>query len=336
VENGDRPKKFWIYNNEIIWQKNDSANSTYLFHTECFGKCDPEHLGLGTISFHGNILRMQGSSSPKFKRLSQGTCGESIGSGGGGTQWTYYDYNNTYDMEQIGGGRVPLGDTGSPPFVVCNTTGKLAVNKNNVVFGATASTMNLDSATTTKRGNNVCDNTQTSCTSSTATDTRPELWTTGTQNVGVNAGLVDYIPKDGGPLDDATTLDSAGHGPCDPDSDGNAGTDYDGDGDQDTQWNDIAGNVVSCPTGTTALDIGAVQDDFDTGGGPDCGNSVREGSEVCDGTDLNSQTCVSQGFTTGTLACNAGCTAFDTSGCSTPTVERAIKRGVIKRGVKVR
>ena len=36
-------------------------------------------------------------------------------------------------------------------------------------------------------------------------------------------------------------------------------------------------------------------------GGPVCGNNLREVPEVCDGSDLAGQTCVSQGFTGGTL-----------------------------------
>lgn len=48
-----------------------------------------------------------------------------------------------------------------------------------------------------------------------------------------------------------------------------------------------------------------------------CGNGVQEGSEQCDGSDLAGQTCQSQGYQTGTLACNPDCT-FDTSGCSNP------------------
>jgi len=54
--------------------------------------------------------------------------------------------------------------------------------------------------------------------------------------------------------------------------------------------------------------------------GQTCGNNTREGTEVCDGTDLNSQTCASQlgaGYT-GTLSCNGGCDAFVTSSCVAP------------------
>jgi cysteine-rich repeat protein len=57
---------------------------------------------------------------------------------------------------------------------------------------------------------------------------------------------------------------------------------------------------------------------FDTnacsGGGPQCGNGVVEVDEACDGTDLDGETCESQGFAGGTLACSGDCT-FDTSGC---------------------
>jgi len=46
-----------------------------------------------------------------------------------------------------------------------------------------------------------------------------------------------------------------------------------------------------------------------------CGNGVVEGSEQCDDSDLDGQTCITQGFTSGTLSCTASCT-FDTSACN--------------------
>ena len=46
-----------------------------------------------------------------------------------------------------------------------------------------------------------------------------------------------------------------------------------------------------------------------------CGNGVKESGEQCDGSDLNSATCVSRGYDRGTLSCKADCT-FDTSSCS--------------------
>ena len=48
---------------------------------------------------------------------------------------------------------------------------------------------------------------------------------------------------------------------------------------------------------------------------PSCENDVREGSEECDGTDLDGKTCADiDGFKSGTLACNAACT-FNTDAC---------------------
>lgn len=47
-----------------------------------------------------------------------------------------------------------------------------------------------------------------------------------------------------------------------------------------------------------------------------CGDEVAEDDEVCDGPDLVDQTCATQGFDAGTLACARDCAAFDTSGCS--------------------
>jgi subtilisin family serine protease len=54
-----------------------------------------------------------------------------------------------------------------------------------------------------------------------------------------------------------------------------------------------------------------------SGNCPGCGNDIIEGSEMCDGPDLAGETCASQGFGTGTLACNQSCDGFDTSACAT-------------------
>lgn len=50
------------------------------------------------------------------------------------------------------------------------------------------------------------------------------------------------------------------------------------------------------------------------GTGPECGNDAQEFGEDCDGADLGGETCVSQGYSSGTLACAADC-AFDTDDC---------------------
>jgi hypothetical protein len=64
------------------------------------------------------------------------------------------------------------------------------------------------------------------------------------------------------------------------------------------------------------LAAGCSDDDGDRTSGPECGDSVAEGQETCDGFDLRGETCVSQGFGGGTLICKADCSDFDTSGCS--------------------
>ncbi len=50
-------------------------------------------------------------------------------------------------------------------------------------------------------------------------------------------------------------------------------------------------------------------------GNKSCGNSWLDSGEDCDTIDLAGQTCASQGFSGGTLACASDCT-FDTTGCT--------------------
>ncbi|HVR96688.1 MAG TPA: proprotein convertase P-domain-containing protein, partial [Thermoanaerobaculia bacterium] len=59
-----------------------------------------------------------------------------------------------------------------------------------------------------------------------------------------------------------------------------------------------------------------------------CGNNLKEGTEVCDGTDLGGQTCVSQGFTGGTLSCNGTCSAFVTTSCTSGCTAPPVPTGV--------
>ncbi len=47
-----------------------------------------------------------------------------------------------------------------------------------------------------------------------------------------------------------------------------------------------------------------------------CGNNIKEINEECDGPDLGGQTCISLGYSGGTLTCNSNCT-FNTSQCIT-------------------
>lgn len=51
-------------------------------------------------------------------------------------------------------------------------------------------------------------------------------------------------------------------------------------------------------------------------GSAGCGNGTLEVGEVCDGSNLNNQTCASLGAGDGVLACLPGCRAFNFTGCN--------------------
>jgi hypothetical protein len=52
-----------------------------------------------------------------------------------------------------------------------------------------------------------------------------------------------------------------------------------------------------------------------TGGSATCGNNTQEGSEVCDGSDMDGQTCSDEGYTGGALNCTTACDGLVTTGC---------------------
>ncbi len=68
-------------------------------------------------------------------------------------------------------------------------------------------------------------------------------------------------------------------------------------------------------TGTLTCKSDCTFDRSDCGGW--CGDSTvqPESAEVCDGHNLNMQTCISRGFHGGELACSADCKSFDESSC---------------------
>jgi hypothetical protein len=72
----------------------------------------------------------------------------------------------------------------------------------------------------------------------------------------------------------------------------------------------FGGGTLKCNTTTCQFDTSECK------GQPPvtCGDGVVEGTEQCDGTNLSSKTCATQGFNGGTLKCNATC-QFDTSEC---------------------
>ncbi|MBU1536914.1 hypothetical protein KKF84_16435, partial [Myxococcota bacterium] len=56
--------------------------------------------------------------------------------------------------------------------------------------------------------------------------------------------------------------------------------------------------------------LGAFSCDDDTVPSGECGNGIVDGSEECDGLNLEGYTCKSWGYYGGTLGCKADCT-FD-------------------------
>jgi hypothetical protein len=54
----------------------------------------------------------------------------------------------------------------------------------------------------------------------------------------------------------------------------------------------------------------------DCGSNSYCGNNIKEFGEMCDGTDLNGETCVNNGFIGGTMACSSNCNTFDANECT--------------------
>ena len=79
-----------------------------------------------------------------------------------------------------------------------------------------------------------------------------------------------------------------------------------------SEYLDFEGNQI--PYQNSAFDIGAYES-ISSAQEPSCGNNIIEGSEVCDGSSLNSQTCISQGFVSGKLGCLNDCTGYDISSC---------------------
>lgn len=82
-------------------------------------------------------------------------------------------------------------------------------------------------------------------------------------------------------------------------------------------WTDTRHFYPGSSTNAQKENVGFASIDFGAVSGPVCGNALIESPEVCDGTNLGGQTCVSQGFTGGTLSCSASCSAFVTTACTT-------------------
>ncbi|MGC4120806.1 MAG: lamin tail domain-containing protein [Myxococcales bacterium] len=70
----------------------------------------------------------------------------------------------------------------------------------------------------------------------------------------------------------------------------------------------FASGTLKCNATTCKLDTSSCT------AAPTCGNTTIDGTEQCDGSNLNGKSCLTQGFASGTLSCNANCT-FNTAQC---------------------
>ncbi len=86
----------------------------------------------------------------------------------------------------------------------------------------------------------------------------------------------------------------------------------DGDGDAETSSSDNGDGDGDTSPGDGDGDTGPGDGD----GGDVCGDGVVGPTESCDGSNLAGETCMSQGFTGGTLGCSVDCNDFDVGGCT--------------------
>lgn len=77
--------------------------------------------------------------------------------------------------------------------------------------------------------------------------------------------------------------------------------------------NNFASGPMACLPNCSALDTSSCVS------ASVCGNNIKETGELCDGTALNSQTCVGLGYNSGTPTCSSDCKSFVTTNCVTST-----------------
>ncbi len=293
VRDGD-PKQIRFVNNEVI-VKDAGGTSSKAIYAALVG--NSFHQGLGEFWIYGNIFRRHPSISQNYIRFFQSYCEDP---GGWAGDYRLYFFNNTMDL---GAEMLSLCGNGTSP-------GEQLVEANNAWF-------DMSAAHTDDRYNLIY-RAHEYCTSALSTDCIVPAdvgftdWFDGNgTDPATHAGLAAYSPDTGGPLYRTGT--------CDPDGVRGDGVDYIMGNNitpfDDPNWADIAGNEVDCHDGGS-LSIGAIQ--LTTAACVNtCGNNQTEcyPTEVCDGTDLNDETCETQEFDGGTLTCAAGCASFVTTAC---------------------
>ncbi len=273
-----RPKTVRFSNNEVIFLKAHSNTTNSEGYSFQFGQLgtspNTNHptnpgLGKGEIWMYGNIFRNRSDAS-KYPDSFFTTTIDRDCDPGCSSDWRYFYFNNTWDGWSSGKS-VLLDGFASGNGVT--RLGELFLDRNNVNVWTTGeqSTLNPPNAVTilNATANLNIDSDVTKCSGGS-----PYFVCTGS-DPSMHGGLVYYTPTAGQALDGTGSCDPDGMGHCsgltsrscrvDGDCTGvgtctaYAGIDADGDGDQDTTWFDIKGNLVSCPSTGSPIDIGAIQ-----------------------------------------------------------------------------
>jgi hypothetical protein len=311
---GGQKKVHRFWNNEFVLSSTMTTTVHAFMDLQAFGDAQggithPVGQGLGEIWVYGNIFRALGT--PKMKRFWLGACGVGTGS------WRYYSFNNTWDMTFV--------SNSNGIYQICEGSGELVVEKNNAYWSGSTNINTHDSPASLRiAAQEYCSASDLpSC--NTPAQTTHAQWFTGTATTLYN-GTAALRPTTSGPLDETAFCDPDELGTCvggttpnaicgtgQPTCGGGgtcgnrAGVDYDWDGVNDTEWRDLSGQLVQCPTAVTTLDAGAMQSTPDGGGGAVCGNNIVESGETCDDGSQAVNACVYGDSPPLQQVCNATC-----------------------------
>ncbi len=86
--------------------------------------------------------------------------------------------------------------------------------------------------------------------------------------------------------------------------------------DTEDDVSDAEDDVSDAEDDVSDADTDANDGGADVDAGPECGDGVIEGDEICDGDALSGRTCTDEGFVGGDLSCNDTCDGYDTTACT--------------------